>query len=61
MNEELTKALHSAQFLCAELQAAHRRACVDKPTPTDRLAEAHLLNLLADAVKLRQALEGVAA
>lgn len=60
MKEDLIKALHSAQLLCAELQAAHSHACADNPTVEQRLAESHLLSLLADAVKLRQALEGVA-
>jgi len=45
--------------LCSAIQRAHRAACVDKPTPTQRLAEAQLLSLLAGAVKLRDALKGV--
>gem|GEM_PF-6995749 len=45
--------------LCSAIQRAHSAACVDKPTATQRLAEAQLLSLLADAVKLRDALKGV--
>jgi len=44
---------------CSAIQRAHSAACVDKPTATQRLAEAQLLSLLADAVKLRDALKGV--
>jgi hypothetical protein len=63
MENEIEKWLgdagHYAKRTVESLQAAHRAACVDKPTPTQRLAEAQLLSLLAGAVKLRDALKGV--
>lgn len=59
IEKQLVRAWRSAQRTVESLQAAHRGVCVDKPTPTQRLAEAQLLSLLADAVKLRDALKGV--
>ena len=59
IEKQLVRAWRSAQRTVESLQAAHRAACVDKPTPVQRLAEAQLLSLLADAVKLRDALKGV--
>jgi hypothetical protein len=45
--------------LCSAIQRAHSAVCYRKPTATQRLAEAQLLSLLADSVKLRDALKGV--
>ena len=59
INTALMDAACDAVRLCSAIQRAHRAACVDKPTPTQRLAEAQLLSMLADAVKLRGALKGV--
>ena len=59
INAALMDAACDAVRLCSAIQRAHRAACVDKPTPTQRLAEAQLLSMLADAVKLRDALKGV--
>lgn len=59
MNAALMDAACDAVRICSAIQRAHRAACVDKPTATQRLAEAQLLSLLADAVKLRDALKGV--
>ncbi len=60
MNEDLLKASHSAGFLCAELRAAHKHLCKDKPTATERLAERHVLDLLDQATELKNALKGLA-
>jgi hypothetical protein len=59
INTALMDAACDAVRLCSAIQRAHRGVCVDKPTPTQRLAEVQLLSLLADAVKLRDALKGV--
>lgn len=59
MNAALMDAACYAVRTCSAIQRAHRAVCVDKPTPVQRLAEAQLLSLLADAVKLRDALKGV--
>jgi len=59
MNAALMDAACDSVRLCSAIQQAHRMCCVDNPTPTQRLAEAQLLSLLADAVKLRHALKGV--
>ena len=59
IEKQLVRAWRSAQRTVESLQAAHRATCVDKPTPAQRLAEAQLLSLLADAVKLRDVLKGV--
>ncbi len=59
IEKQLVRAWRSAQRTVESLQAAYRAACVDKPTPVQRLAEAQLLSLLADAVSLRDALKGV--
>jgi len=59
INTALMDAACDAVRLCSAIQRAHSAACVDKPTATQRLAEAQLLSLLADAVKLRDALKGV--
>ena len=59
IEKQLVRAWRSAQRTVESLQSANRAACVDKPTATQRLAEAQLLSLLADAVKLRDALKGV--
>jgi len=58
LSEVLRDAALNAAGCVAAIQRAHFAACVDKPTATQRLAEAQLLSLLADAVKLRDALKG---
>ena len=60
MNEDLLKAYHSAQFLCAELRAVHQQLCKDAPTLTQKLAERHVLHLLEKAVALKIELGGLA-
>jgi hypothetical protein len=59
MNAALMDAACDAVRICSAIQRAHRAVCYRKPTSTQRLAEAQLLSLLADAVKLRDALKGV--
>ena len=59
INAALMDAACDAVRLCSAIQRAHRAVCYRKPTATQRLAEAQLMSLLADAVKLRDALKGV--
>jgi hypothetical protein len=59
MNAALMDAACDAVRICSAIQRAHRAVCYRKPTSTQRLAEAQLLSMLADAVKLRDALKGV--
>lgn len=60
MNESATKAAHTAELLCQDLRELHRRFCRDNPTVGDKLAEAHVLSLLSQAVELRQSLKEIA-
>ena len=59
INAALMDAACDSVRLCSAIQRAHRAVCYRKPTATQRLAEAQLMSLLADAVKLRDALKGV--
>ena len=59
MTEDILKAFHSAEFLCDELRAVHKSLCKDKPDLSDRLAEAHMLSLLAQACEIREKLKGL--
>jgi len=48
-----TSASVLAHRLVLALQDQHSALCKDAPTPVEHFAEAYLLELLADAVKLR--------
>lgn len=56
--EHAKKALDAAEFLVSDLRELHKSLCKAKPTVADKLAEAHVLVLLANACNLRTALEG---
>lgn len=60
MNEDLLKAYQSAEFLCDELRALHKRLCVDEPELEEKLAERYVLGLLEKAVALKAELGGLA-
>lgn len=53
MNELTVKALHNADLLVQRMREIHRELCDDNPPPEKRIAEAHALELLEDAVRLR--------
>lgn len=58
--ESVAKAMHDAEFLVNDLQNLHKSICRDNPTLESKLAEAHVLAMLAEAVGIAQSLKGVA-
>lgn len=59
MKEDILEAHQSALFLCIDLRKAHKKLCKNKPTLTEKLAERHVLELLAKAVEIKNALSGL--
>jgi hypothetical protein len=58
--EQITKAVQTAELLTQDLRELHRAFCLDLPTSAERIAERHALGLLNQAVALQRELEGIA-
>lgn len=56
---QLEDAALAANLMVQRLRAAHSAACVDKPTTAEKIAAAHLLELIGDAAKLADRIKAI--
>jgi len=57
LEESLIKASHSAEFLVKEVRTAHSAVINLPDSPSNRIAERHLLQLIEDCKKIENALK----
>ena len=59
MNEEIIKAHQTAELLCQDLLAIHKRLCFNGPTVEQHLAERYVLELIRKAVDINISIRGL--